>query len=150
MAKSSNCFFTSSSYTSKHYDRSSSTRTNYIQGQATSDERKCQRGSKRFAQCRAISMPDQVDWKRVSLEFKGTEPSIHSQWPWTTPRQHSKQPRNEEVRQCSVPIGRYIILYFKKAFHTMWGLETFSEERLVLIWKMKTQNQQIPQNLLRF
>ena len=31
-------------------------------------------------------MPDQVDWKRVSLEFKGTEPNIHSQWDWTDAR----------------------------------------------------------------
>ena len=88
MAKSINCYFVGSIYTSKYYNRSSS--TNSLQRTATSDERKCQRGSKRFAQSRAISVFDQVDWKRVSLEFKGRESSIHSQWNWTTPRQHSK------------------------------------------------------------
>lgn len=132
MAESSNCNFAGSIYTSRNNDRSSNTRTNYIQGQATSDERKCQRGSKRFAQSRAISVFDQVGRTGISVELKGTEPYIHSKWIGTTPRQHSKQPRNEEIRQCSIAISCYSILYLKKAFHSMWSLETFSEERILL------------------
>ena len=98
MAESSNCFSISHFYTSRNNDRSSNTRTNYIQRKATSHERKCQRGSKRFAQSRAISVFDQVGRTGISVEFKGTEPYIHSKWPGTTTRQHSKQSWNEEIR----------------------------------------------------
>ena len=132
MAESSNCFSTSNFYTSSNNYRSSSTRTSNLQGSSTSNERKCQRGSKRFAQSRAISMFDQIGRTGISVESKSTKPSIHSQWPWTTPGQHSKQSWNEEIRQCSITISCYTVLHIKKAFHSMWSLETFSEERILL------------------
>ncbi len=84
-------------------------------------------------------MPDQVDWQRVSLESKGRKSNFYSQWNWTTPRQHSKQPRNEEIRQCSITIGGYAVLHIKTAFTSMWCLEAFSDEGLVLKWKIKAK-----------
>jgi len=98
MAKSINCYFAGSIFTSKYYNRTSNTRVSNLQGSTTSDERKCQRGSKRSAQQRAISVFDQVDRTRISVESKGTEPYKHCFRHRANAQFNSKQSWNEEVR----------------------------------------------------